>query len=79
VKHRDDGDTEVTEMANKPRRTLMGTEVQVLFSDVQEAHKFAETAIKLKAVVRVGLVRPVVRRRPQGGVVVEVDDYNKPT
>ena len=62
------------------RRTLMGTAVQVLFSDVNEARRFAEAATKIKTVVRVGLVRPVVRRRPGDGVVtVEVDDYNKPS
>ena len=61
-------------------RTLMGTEVQVLFSDVKEARRFAEQARNTKSVVRVGLVRPVVRRRPVDGIVtVEVEDYNKPT
>ncbi len=57
----------------------MGTEVQVLFSDVAEARRFAEETTKAKAVVRVGLMRPVVRRRPANGLVtVEVEDYNKP-
>jgi hypothetical protein len=56
----------------------MGSEVHVLFSDVKEARKFAEEATKRKAVIRVGLVRPVVRRRPINGPdIVEVDDYNK--
>lgn len=65
-------------MTTKPHRTLMGSEVHVLFSDVNEARKFAEEATKRKAVIRVGLVRPVVRRRPANGtIVVEVDDYNK--
>jgi hypothetical protein len=67
-------------MKNRPQRTLMGSEVHVLFSDVNEARKFAEEATTRKSVVRVGLVRPVVRRRPTDGkVVVEVDDYNKPS
>jgi hypothetical protein len=62
----------------KQQRTLMGTEVHVLFSDVKEARQFAEEATKRRSVVRVGLVRPVVRRRPTNGIVsVEVDDYNK--
>jgi hypothetical protein len=66
-------------MRDKPRRTLMGTEVRILFSDVGEARRFAEQATKSKAVVWVGLIRPVVRRRPPDGTVtVEVDDYNKP-
>jgi hypothetical protein len=57
----------------------MGSEVHVLFSDVEEARRFADEATRKKAVVRVGMVRPVVRRRPPDGVVrVEVDDYNKP-
>ena len=62
----------------KEGRTLMGTEVQVLFSDVKLARKFAEEATQMKSVIRVGLVRPVVRRNPSNGVVVEVEDYNKP-
>lgn len=64
-------------MPKKAPRTLMGTEVQVLFSDVKEARKFADRATQIKAVVRVGLVRPVVRRRP-AEAKVEIDDYNKP-
>jgi hypothetical protein len=57
----------------------MGIEVQVLFSDVKDARRFAEEATKARAVVRVGLVRPVVRRRPPSGIIpVEVEDYNKP-
>lgn len=66
-------------MSKKKNRTLMGSEVHVLFSDVGEARRFAEEATQRKAVVRVGMVRPVVRRRPANGVLnVEVDDYNKP-
>jgi hypothetical protein len=62
----------------KKRRTIMGTEVRVLFSDVNEARKFAEAATNTKSVIRVGLVRPVVRRNPGEKPTVEVDDYNKP-
>jgi class 3 adenylate cyclase len=62
----------------KKRRTVMGTEVCVLFADVREARKFAEEASQLRGVQHVGLVRPVVRRYPQDGkVTVEVEDFNK--
>jgi len=63
----------------KQQRTLMGTEVHVLFSDVKEGTAVCRGSYKRRSVVRVGLVRPVVRRRPTNGIVsVEVDDYNKP-
>ena len=66
-------------MANRIPRTIMDTEVHVLFSGVKEARKFATAAKGRRSVIRVGLVRPVVRQRPAGGVVVvEVDDFNKP-
>ena len=63
----------------RERRTAMGTEVCVLFSDVDQARKFAKEATQLSGVLRVGLVRPVVRRYPPSRkVTVEVEDYNKP-
>jgi len=66
-------------MANRIPRTIVGTEAHVLFSDVKEARKFAGEAKDRRSVIRVGHVRPVVRRRSAGGVVVvEMDEYNKP-
>lgn len=67
-------------MAKNRQRTLMGSDVLVLFSDVNEAREFTEEATTRKAVIRVRLVRPVARRRPlEGKVVVEVDNYSKPS